>query len=83
MERKNTETIFSFIGDNILELTPNPEFDGEWTIEEAKKNLVILKEFFNKDTLPKGLISKRPTKYIKKEILNYYNENLDTDHLVV
>jgi hypothetical protein len=83
MERKTTETIFSFIGDNILELTPNPAFNGESTIEEAKKNLVILKGFFFKDTLPKGLVSTMPPKYIKKEILSYYNEHLNTDHIVV
>jgi hypothetical protein len=83
MEQKNTETIFYFIEENILELKPNPEFTGENTLEEAKNNIAILKEFFNKNALPKGIISNIPPKYIKKEVLNYYTENLNMDDLVV
>jgi hypothetical protein len=83
MEHKTTESIFFFRGENILETKPNPDFKGENTLEGAKENLAIMNDFLHKNTLPKGLLSNLPSKYTKKEILNYYHEHLNTDNLMV
>lgn len=83
MERKTTESIFFFRGDNILETRPNPDFTGENSLEGAKENLAIMNQFLHKNTRPKGLLSNLPSRYTKKEVLNYYHEHLNTDNLVV
>lgn len=83
MELKTTESIFFFRGENILETKPNPEFEGENTLEGAKENLAIMNNFLHKNSLPKGLLSNLPSRYTKKEVLNYYHEHLNTDNLTV
>ncbi|CAA6814841.1 MAG: Unknown protein [uncultured Aureispira sp.] len=83
MERKTTESIFFFRAENILETKPNPTFEGENTLEGAKENLAIMNEFLHKNTLPKGLLSNLPSRYTKKEVLNYYHEHLNTEDLTI
>lgn len=83
MEHKTTESIFFFRAENILETKPNPEFKMENTLEGAKENIAIINDFLNKNTLPKGLISIITSKYTKKEIINYYNEHVNTNNLTL
>jgi hypothetical protein len=40
-------------------------------------------EFLHKNTLPKGLLSNVPSKYTKKEVLNYYQNHLNMDNITV
>lgn len=75
MEIKTTEAIFVFRNDNILELSPNKDFNGTPTMEGAIENVQVMQKFCNQNIAPKGFLVYVSPQYMKKEIIKYYGKH--------
>lgn len=74
MKHITIESIFTRRDDNIVEMRPNDDFQGELTMEGALDNIAVMKKLFKPNSQYKGLIIHIKNQYTKKEIIKCYHE---------
>jgi hypothetical protein len=78
MEHKTKELVITIRPDTIIEIKVREDFDNEFTLEGAKKNIALIEKVVGDD--PQCIIVWMPDNYMKKEIIKYYN-NFEPEHV--
>ncbi|WMX16142.1 MULTISPECIES: hypothetical protein [unclassified Aureispira] len=71
MEYQTKELTIKIRPDNIIEIKAKKDLE-EFTLEGAKENVAMMEEIVGND--PRCVIAWMPDKYMKKDIIKYYND---------
>ncbi|WMX12893.1 MULTISPECIES: hypothetical protein [unclassified Aureispira] len=72
MEFKTRALTITVRPDDIVDIVPNEDWVEPDTMEIAKENVAAMKKAV--DGKPRGLLSRTPSTYLSKEVMNYYSE---------
>ena len=73
MEFKTDSLIYTLRPDNIVEITPNPDWEGNPTIEEVDKNIALMRKLL--DGQGRATLTELSNTYVDRKILEHYNKN--------
>lgn len=73
MEFKTDSLILNVRPDNIVEIIDNPDWERNISIEDADKNIAIMKEVL--EGQGRATLTEVSGSYIEREVLEHYNKN--------
>jgi len=73
MEFKTDSLTLNVLPSNIVEITTNPNWEGNATIEEADKSIALMKEVL--EGKGRATLTELSSFYIDREILEHFNKH--------